>query len=265
MAKLISKTLSISKLAPKDVSRMFDIFQKYYANASMNVFEKDLKSKDVVFLLLDSKTQEIQGFSTLVNLNVEVEGKVYTAAFSGDTIIEKAYWGQGALGVAFLKYLFTQKLKNPFKPYYWFLISKGFKTYVLMANNFGTHYPRHEEQTPPKFKKIIGAMSRELYGDRFEEETGLIVFNNEDQKDALKDDVAPITLDMLKNDRISYFVKKNPDWIKGNELACLAEMTLTMPLYYQMKIIVKRFSKITDKAISKLAVILGAEAFKRDE
>lgn len=239
MAKLKSLTIPVEALLDEHKERMFEIFQKYYANTSYETFLKDLSDKDIVFLLLDQKDQQIQGFSTLKNLKVSFENKIYHASFSGDTIIEKAYWGQGALGVAFLKYLLLQKLKNPFRPYYWFLISKGYKTYLLMANNFPVHYPRFEKETPRKEQDLIHSLGEVLYGSSYKKNLGLIRFDDSTQKDALKGDVAPITVDLLKNDRISYFVKKNPDWIKGDELACLAEMTLMMPIRYQMKIMTK--------------------------
>lgn len=260
MFKLISKTVQVDLLEEQHINRMYEVFQKYYSNTTFEKFKGDLLEKTVVFLLLDKKTNVIQGFSTLVELSVSVDGKEYRAAFSGDTIVEKKYWGQGVLGVAFLKYLFMQKIKQPLKPYYWFLISKGFKTYLLMANNFSNHYPRHEQETPRKEKKIIDELGMKLYGNHYNSELGIIEFNDQDNKDSLRDDVAPITVDMLKNQRISYFIKKNTDWAKGNELACLAEMSLFMPFYYQMKNVCKTVAKLKNKKKS-----VAINAYKREK
>lgn len=257
MAQLISKTLKISELDCSQVDRMYEVFQKYYFNAEKETFKKDLAEKDVVFLLLDNKDKQIQGFSTLKNMVIELHGKKYTTAFSGDTIIEKEYWGSGALGVAFLRYLLQQKLKNPFKPLYWFLISKGYKTYLLMANNFPVHYPRFEKATPEREASLIKAMGEALYEHRYDEQRGLIRFEESAKKDALKEDVAPITIDLLKNDRISYFVKKNPEWARGDELACLAEMTFSMPIRYQMKILQKTLKRSMNQSWNKLTQLLG--------
>ena len=224
---------------------MFEVFSKYYHNTSYEQFMIDLEEKDVVFLLLDAFTKEIKGFSTLVNLYVTVEGQEQRGCFSGDTILEKEYWGQGTLGIAFLRYLFIQKVKNPFKPLYWFLISKGYKTYLLMANNFKTHYPRHEGVTPGKQKNIIEAFSKTLYGEFFNSDTGVISFSKVSSKDCLKAEITPITKELLlKNDRIKFFAEKNPGWEEGHELACMAEMTLGMPLYYQLKIMRKQWKKL---------------------
>lgn len=243
--KLVSQTLPICDLKNKDTKAMFEVFSKYYSNTSYDQFMTDLEEKDVVFLLMDAGTKDIKGFSTLVNLYVNVEGQEQRGCFSGDTILEKEYWGQGTLGIAFLRYLFIQKIKNPFKPLYWFLISKGYKTYLLMANNFKTHYPRHENLTPEKQKSIIAAFSKTLYGDYFNDESGVISFSKVSSKDCLKAEITPITKDLLlKNDRIKFFADKNPNWEEGNELACVAEMTLGMPFYYQMKVMKKQWRRM---------------------
>jgi len=242
--KLVSQTTPVCELTKFETKSMYLVFSKYYLNTSYEQFMADLEEKDVVFLLLDSKSKDIVGFSTLVNLYVDVEGQEQRGCFSGDTILEKEYWGQGTLGIAFLKYLFFQKIKNPFKPLYWFLISKGYKTYLLMANNFKTHYPRYEHSTPKKQNSIIKAFSETLYGDYFNPETGVISFSKVSSKDCLKSEITPITKELLlKNKRIKFFAQRNPGWEEGNELACVAEMTLGMPFYYQAKIIKKQWKR----------------------
>lgn len=246
--KLVSQTTPVCELLKKDTKAMYEVFSKYYQNTSYDQFMSDLKEKDVVFLLLDADTSQIVGFSTLVNLYVTVDGQEQRGCFSGDTILEKEYWGQGTLGIAFLRYLFMQKLRNPFKPLYWFLISKGYKTYLLMANNFKTHYPRYEVDTPAKERQIIGAFSRSLYGDHFNSNTGVITFSSVASKDCLKAEITPITKELLlKNDRIRFFAKRNPGWEEGHELACVAEMTLGMPFYYQWKIMKKQWKKMRSR------------------
>lgn len=246
--KLISKTIKISSLNQEDINRMFEVFGHYYNNVSKEQFVIDLNVKDIVFLLLDASTKTIQGFSTLQNIDIEVEGKKVRGCFSGDTIIEREYWGQGTLGIAFLKYLLFQKCKKPWKSLYWFLISKGYKTYLLMANNFPEHYPRVERETPVKEKKIIEGFSNALYSEYFDPKTGVISFSETVDKDYLKQDITPITKELLlQNPRIKYFAEKNPGWESGHELACIAKMTFSMPFKYQSKFLKKQLRRTLNK------------------
>lgn len=252
--KLYHKTLKISDLDENQKEDMFKVFNKYYDNVSFKQFRNDLSEKDAVFLLLDKKENIIRGFSTIVEINVNG----YIGVFSGDTIIEKQFWGQGTLGVAFLKYLFLKKLRNPFKKLYWYLISKGFKTYLLMANNFPNHWPRHEKEMDTKHQDILDTFSMTLYPEDYVQKKGIISFKNK-AKDSLKDCVAPISEEMkLTNKRINYFATKNEGWQKGDELCCIAEMTLTMPFRYQYKIIKKTISKLIKKNQEELKGLITA-------
>ena len=242
--KLYSKTLKINDISSEDRQAMFDVFSNYYDNVSRETFEKDLEAKDVVFLLLDQREDRIRGFSTLVSLNYKKEnGDNVRGLFSGDTIVEKEFWGQGTLGVAFLKYLFMQKLQNPFKPLYWFLISKGFKTYLLMANNFSNQSPRYENVTLGISKILSTHLVLNSMGNIIRVNSDLLSLRKLREKTLLNWVSLRSLKMMIENPRIAYFSEKNPAWEHGDELCCLAEMTLSMPFKYQAKIINKQFSK----------------------
>lgn len=245
MKKLKAFGIHVKDLQAQDIQAMFLLFATYYANVSKEQFKADLLKKDHVFLLKDQKSLEIKGFSTIVALHLTVQGRKIRGFFSGDTVVDKEYWGQGTLGVAFLKFLFIQKIKQPFAPLYWFLISKGYKTYLLMANNFATHYPRYEQEAPSEMQEIIDGFSQQLYPNNYNPKSGVISFAEDSTqlKDALKEDITPISDELLKHPRIAFFAERNPGWIKGDELACIAKMTFSMPFYYQLKTLKKLWEK----------------------
>src|SRR5262245_33315269 len=234
--RLTASIVSVADLRTEDKARMFALIQKYYDAVTEETFQADLDRKDAVILLRDRNI--VQGFSTLVSLEVMLDHKTVHGIFSGDTVIEKRYWGQPALGKAFLRYLFREKLKRPFSPLYWLLITKGYKTYLLMANNFAEHFPRYEKDTPPDRKAIAEAFYRKLFPEYYDPATGLIRFPSEACR--LKSGVAEISDELTaSNRRIAFFEQANPEWRKGVELACLARMTLMMPFSYALKAFIK--------------------------
>jgi hypothetical protein len=228
----------VAELKAEDKARMFALMRLYYEAVTEEQFLHDLAQKDAVILLREKGNRRIQGFSTLVSLKISHEGGVVHGIFSGDTVIEKKYWGQRVLGKAFLRYLLLEKLRHPFVPLYWLLISKGYKTYLMMANNFGEHFPRYEMSTPPDKRAIADAFYTSLFPQFYNSETGLIRFA--EQSCHLKCGVADISPHLLAtNPRIAFFQRINPHWQQGEELACIARMTLGMPIYYALKSLVK--------------------------
>lgn len=245
MSKLVATCVRVDGLEPHEIDEMFRLFGAYYANVSFEQFRRDLLNKEHVFVMRDPQQPDIKGFSTIVAVSAPAGKRTARGFFSGDTVIDQAYWGQGALGVVFLKFLFLQKLRHPFSPLYWFLISKGYKTYLLMANNFASYYPRYEKPTPPAIQALIDSFALQLYPDTYDAGRGLIVHPQDQAKDRLKTQVAPIDAELLsRNRRVAFFVERNPDWQRGDELACLGEMTFSLPLEYQFKVIAKRLRKL---------------------
>lgn len=248
--KLTAVCVKVTDLNAQEIEEMFKLMSDYYANVTHEQFKIDLFKKDSVFLMRDPVLPDVKGFSTIVSIKAQLAAKdgkssrTVRGCFSGDTVIHRDYWGQGALGVAFLKFLFVQKLKQPFSPLYWFLISKGYKTYLLMANNFPEHYPRYERPTPTRMQDLIDSFATQLYPEAYQPELGTIVCPPEQSKDRLKTEIAPICENLLaENPRVSFFVERNPGWKQGDELACIAEMTFMMPVQYQLKVLRKRLGK----------------------
>ena len=219
--KLKATVISIKELNLPERFKMFSIYEKYYENSSREKFEKDLLNKDKVIILKSQGDNEIQGFSTLKHINLVLNsGKKVRGIFSGDTIIEKKFWGDKALNLAFSFYLLKEKYKKPFEPLYWFLISKGFKTYLLLANNFPEYYPSPEAKTPKEMEEVMDEFSMQNYPDAYNPETKTLCFGN--NYDSLKKTVAPVDEELLSRyHKIKFFLEKNPNWEKGEELVCL--------------------------------------------
>jgi len=216
---------------------MFDLMNRYYEKITRKHFLEDLNEKQNVILLLDRQNR-LQGFSTILETLLEVDGHHFTALFSGDTVLEKEYWGNGALASAFGRYLIGAKLRSPFRKVYWFLISKGYRTYLLMTNNFPVHYPRFEKPTPDRFRRIMDRFYQMRYGDLYAPAKGLIHFPSSSLS-CLRPAVADLGPELLKHPRIYFYADHNPEWANGVELACVAEVTLWIPLRYALKRLAK--------------------------
>lgn len=230
---LKATTIEVKNLKRDEVLRMYELFNEYYIHHDLSQFEQDLFEKDHVILLRDKENQSIQGFSTLVCNPLRKSSKEVIGVFSGDTVVNKNYWGSSVLGLEFLKYLWFLKIKRPGVPVYWFLITKGYKTYLMMAKNFSTFYPRFEEHTPQEYKKLMDDFYSKKFPHLYDPNSGLICHDGESC--ALKEQVADITPDLLTEPRIKFFQEKNPHWQRGEELTCIAKMTFWMPLKYLLK------------------------------
>lgn len=223
-AKIECMTLAIDELTAEEVRQMYHLFEQYYDAVSFETFTRDLYKKDKVLVARDHEKGKFAGFTTVKIMKVPFEWngrtKYATGIFSGDTIVSPEYWGQRIMNAAFAAMVFKEKCKRPFSPLYWFLISKGYKTYLLLTNNFDEYYPNLNVPTPPKIQKIIDSYATQLYPENYDPEAGLLRF--EQSQGNLKNTVAPIDDELMDSQpNVAFFQAKNPDWQKGNELVCL--------------------------------------------
>jgi hypothetical protein len=244
--KLTALTVPANAISPQDMQRMWEVFQNYYDDISRESFEADLKPKSHVILVKDTGDQSVQGFSTLQVMRDNVQGRNVVAIFSGDTIIESSYWGQTALQKAFFRYIVKVKTQHPFAAVYWFLISKGYKTYLLLSRNFPEHWPRHEKATPPWQAAVLDVLARKKFGTAWKPEKGLLQF--ETCQGRLKHGVAGIEPHLLQAPDIRFFAEKNPNHLSGEELCCIGRVDLKLAGYYPFKLLRRQFFRSKKKS-----------------
>jgi hypothetical protein len=213
-----SQILKISDLSAVDIAEMFTLFSQYYSDVSFEKFKSDLSEKTHVFVHKDESGWV--GFSTI--FRKKISGLPGTYLYSGDTVLKESHWGSKLHQMSFFKYIVSSKLSSPFSPVYWMLISKGFKTYMMMRRNFAESYPSPFKKTPEALQKIMDRFYNAKFGTHYSPKSGLIDFNN--PQGAVKANIASPSPDAIKDPEISYFLKLNPNYNLGVELACITEI-----------------------------------------
>lgn len=235
--KLSSRYVPLQRLTPADTQQMYAIFSQYYQNTTQQTFLNDLSRKSGVILARTRKSKRIVGFSTLTDFDISVDGKRARGLFSGDTIVEPAYWGARCLHVAFYLQLMRVRLRHPLTPLYWLLISKGYKTYLLLTRNFDAYYPDRNTPNSP-LQQVVSAYSQQLFPEAFDPQRMLLDFGEGAQH--LKEEVAGITPEMCAEDAdIAYFEQCNPSWRRGTELPCVGEVSYSTLLRYCYRLSLK--------------------------
>ncbi|MCA9774194.1 MAG: hypothetical protein KC466_17385, partial [Myxococcales bacterium] len=232
--RLTSKIVPVRDLDPRLHDEMWAVFSRYYEGVTRESFEKDLAPKDHVILLFDAERGSVQGFSTLQVTVTEVRGRRVVSLFSGDTIVDAAYWGQNALQKAFYRYIVRTKFAHPFTPVYWFLISKGYKTYLLLSRNYRVYWPRHDRPTPAWETAVLDRLAGERFGDDWRPELGIIRFSQCNTR--LHAGVAPVDAEILAYPDIRFFVERNPGHCDGDELACLGLIDFRLFISWPLKL-----------------------------
>jgi hypothetical protein len=215
-------------LAPADCSRdlrgrLWALFAASYDSVDRPRFESDLDGKSHVILLRDDDGQA-QGFSTLTRMEAAVDGQPVRALFSGDTIIDPRFWGEQALVRGWCRVAAEELRSAGDTPLYWFLISKGYRTYLYLPLFYREFWPRHERATPGEAQRVLDGLATARFGPAYCPETGLIRF--EESLGQLKPELAGVPERRQLDPNVAFFLKKNPGYAEGVELACLARLSI---------------------------------------
>lgn len=204
------------------IRQMFHLMSGYYDNLVWEHFSRDLTEKQTVILIRDN-LGAVRGFSTICLLDIPVGGTAVKGVFTGDTVLDRHYWGDLNLHLEFANYLFGYAMKK-YKDtrLFWCLISKGYKTYRLIQRYFKNAYPNHLNPTPEFEKTLMEKFATMRYPDRYDREKGIIKADGE--HDFVKSGVAEISESHLDDPVIRYFSEKNPGYRQGDELVCIAEV-----------------------------------------
>jgi hypothetical protein len=205
---------------------MYALLRTYFRGTARAQFEADLSEKEIVFLLRDAINGRIRGFSTLMHITTRIDGKEIVAFFSGDTIVDRDYWGETVLSRIWGQTVFAEAdriaAERPGASLYWFLICSGYKTWRFLPVFFRRFYPNADGATPPHIRRILDTLGAAKFGDQYLPDSGLVRF-----RDAapLRRGIALVTDERLRDPHVSFFVRVNPGHAEGDELACLAELS----------------------------------------
>jgi hypothetical protein len=219
---LQSRLVAVQDLTKSDRHTMYAIFARHYDCVSIDSFLFDLAEKDCV-LVLTSDYGTICGFSTQKVLRLTVRGVPIRAVFSGDTVVDRAYWGQQELGRSWCHYVSSVYAEEPDVPLYWFLISKGYRTYLYLPLFFERFYPSCDMATPEFDQFVLDTLASFKFPNHYRPDRGVIEF--EHSKGQLQPHLAEIPARRLRDRHVQFFLERNPRYAIGHELACLAEIS----------------------------------------
>ena len=169
-------------------------------------------------LILYDENSDIAGFTTIQVF--EFEGRIII--YSGDTVIEENSRGNIELMRAWWRFSYKIQQENPGQKVLWLLISKGWRTYKFFPMFLKEIYPTYKYETPNGIQEFIDRLSLYKFGKYYQ--NGLVIPK---KPDMLKTGQNDIPYKRLEDEDVKFFLDKNPEFYKGNELVCLAELSVS--------------------------------------
>jgi hypothetical protein len=204
------------------VEQMYQLMLSYYDNCRKEKFLADLYQKDGVLLVRDPN-DDVCGFTTYVLFETAFQGEKIHVFYSGDTIIREEFWGRMSTVRLFI-FLLRRYLLRPRGALYWFLLSKGIRTYRLLPLYFKRYYPAPDGVAPVYEKDMTAHLAQLKFGGGYLAKEGVI--RPDPPADRLKEKFLLPAENKMDDPLSWFFFGKNPGCVRGDELPCLAHMSL---------------------------------------
>ena len=212
--------IEVKDINDKQRQRMFELMVDSYNKVKEDNFLIDLNKKNWAGIISD-EDELVQGFTTFA-INPGGSGTdSYHVLFSGDTIIAHEYWGSQVMMKGWCRAVGSIIAADPHKKWYWYLLSKGHRTYMYLPLFFEKYYPNPDsEDDNLSLQRIAAAISPKIFGDDWKPNEGIIRF--EHSQGELKPEWVSATFQKKGSKYAQYFLERNPHFHQGEELVCIA-------------------------------------------
>jgi len=212
---------TVQRIAEADRNDMYGLYNQYFEGGSRQSFMRDLAGKGWVIRLWDD-SGILAGFSTLQSYYFDWAGRRLSIFFSGDTIVRPSFQAQSGLVGAFGHLVHRLRSDGGPDECFWFLISKGFRTYRMLPGYFLDFLPRPDDPIDSERQTLLHALAADRFGKHYDPDSGLI--RAWPGKDRLNPVMCRVPDNYMRCPYTRFFLERNPGFRRGDELACLAPM-----------------------------------------
>lgn len=206
-------------LSGEDRDELFTLLARHFDGVSEALFARDLDEKDWVLRI--RRDGCLMGFTTLHVYTACHAGRLVNVIYSGDTIMTPEAWGSPLLARGWIALVRSLQATRPGEPWYWFLLSSGFRTYRFLPVFWREFWPRYDAEIPVDEGALLRALASERFGDRYDATAGVVRF---DHPQRLRGDLAGIPDGRAEDPHVRFFLSRNPGHAAGDELACLTAL-----------------------------------------
>lgn len=214
-----------SILTPDDRRELFDLLSTHFSGVTDQQFSQDLGEKDWVLRI--RRGSRLVGFTTLQVYTATFDGQAINVVYSGDTITDPDVWGSPVLARGWIAMVREIQGDRLHEPWYWLLLSSGYRTYRFLPVFWREFWPRFDCSTPPDMARLLAQLATERFGAAVANgpgycaATGVVRFPHPQR---LRGELSAIPDGKQRDPHVEFFLTRNTHHADGDELVCLTNL-----------------------------------------
>ncbi len=206
-------------LSRRERQELFTLLDEHFDGVDAAQFERDLDEKDWVLRI--RRDGRLVGFTTLQVYAVGTLGARCNVVYSGDTIVAPEAWGSPVLARGWIALVRALQGAGSAEPWYWLLLSSGFRTYRFLPVFWREFWPRHDAEPSAAQAALLETLARGRFGSAYDAARGVVRFACPQR---LRPALAAVPDGRDDDPHIRFFLERNPGHAAGDELVCLTSL-----------------------------------------
>ena len=207
-------------LTPDERHELFELLEAHFEGVDEAQFGRDLDEKDWVLRI--RRDGRLVGFTTLQLYDTVHDAQRLNVIYSGDTIMASEAWGSPVLARGWITLVRRLQATRPSEPWYWLLLSSGFRTYRFLPVFWRDFWPRCGTEALAGERLLASALARGRFGARYDDVGGVVRFAHPQR---LRAPLAQVPEGRGDDPHVRFFLERNPGHAVGDELVCLTRLS----------------------------------------
>lgn len=209
-----------ASLTGHERDELLALLDRHFEGVTPIQFARDLDEKDWVLRI--RRDGRLVGFTTLQLYHAQHDGRCLNVLYSGDTIMAPEAWRSPVLARGWIALVRALRATRPGEPWYWLLLSSGFRTYRFLPVFWRNFWPRHDAVAPPHVQAMLVSLAQGRFGAAFDAAAGVVRFAHPQR---LRGALATVPEGRDVDPHVRFFLARNPGHDAGDELVCLTELS----------------------------------------
>lgn len=215
----VAESVPRASLGRAERAELYTLLDRHFEGVTPAQFDRDLDEKDWVLRI--RREGRLVGFTTLQLYTSVAPGYDVHVLYSGDTIMSPEAWGSPVLSRGWIALVRALQATAPDVPWYWLLLSSGFRTYRFLPVFWRAFWPRHDAEPGDPLSSLAGVLAAERFGGAYDAGSGVVRFAHPQR---LRGTLAAIPEGRADDPHVRCFLARNPHHADGDELVCLTAL-----------------------------------------
>ena len=190
---------------------MFSLLAAHFVGVDRTTFDRDLEDKSCA-ILLEDEAGDVRGFSTMVVYESCASGTPISVVYSGDTIVDRAWWGSPALARTWVRAVRQLAPASEPRDVYWLLLTSDSELTASCRYSSVNSTRASTRPTPPRDASLLDALARERFGQHYDAASGVVRF------DAARRFWRRISITLpagrVPDPHVAFFLERNPGFVR---------------------------------------------------